>query len=203
MQKNTYPGKFIVLEGLDGSGQSTQAKLLKEYLEKRGRQVVLTKEPTLASDAGRKIRRILDKKQDSEPAELQKLFTQDRAEHLENLIIPALVSNKIVISDRYFFSTFAYGSINLDLEWLIKLNDEFLLPDATFFLNTSSEVCIERIAKRDGDKRTFFETLPKLKKVWKAYKTFPKRFKNFYEVSGEQSIEEVFKEIEKIVTKIL
>jgi len=203
MQEKTYPGKFIVLEGLDGSGQSTQAKLLKEWIEKRGQQVVLTKEPTLASDAGKKIRRILDKKEVVVPSALQELFVQDRAEHLERLIVPALKSGKIVISDRYFFSTFAYGSIDLDLDWLIKLNNKFLLPDVTFFLNTTPRVCIERIAKRDGDKRTFFETLPKLEKVWKTYKTFPKRFKNVYEINGEQSVEEVFKDLKKIITKIL
>src|SRR4030043_67748 len=123
MQKNSYSGKFIVIEGLDGSGQSTQTGLLRDFLIKKGQEVILTKEPTRDSEAGKKIKEILDEKIRIEPQKLQDLFAQDRKEHLEKLIVPALKEGKTVISDRYFFSTFAYGAADgLDLEWLIKLN---------------------------------------------------------------------------------
>lgn len=189
---------FIVFEGLDGSGQSTQTKLLGRYLLKKGYQVVLTKEPTLDSQAGRKIREALDEKIKIESAKLQELFAQDRKEHLKNLIIPALKKGKIVISDRYFFSSFAYGSIDLDLEWLIKLNKNFLMPDLTFILATRPEICLERIKNR-GEEIKLFEKKEKLEKVWQNYQLLSQRFKNIYFVDGEKSIREVFQQVKKIL----
>ncbi len=199
MQKNTYPGIFIIFEGLDGSGQSTQAKLLRDFLIKKRYKAVLTKEPTLDSEAGKKIREILTEKTVIESARLQELFVEDRKEHLKNLIIPALKNGKIVISDRYFFSTFAFGAADgLDLKWLIKINDDFLLPDLTFILKVSPKICIQRIEKR-GKGIKFFEKKEKLAKVWQFYQTFPKKFENVMVINGEKPIEEVFKDIKKMV----
>ncbi len=199
MKKNPYPEKFIVFEGLDGSGQSTQAGLLRDFLVKKGYKVVLTKEPTLDSEAGKKIRQILDKKEKISPRKLQEFFAKDRKEHLKKVIIPALKEGKIVISDRYFFSSFAYGSAaGLSLNRLIKLNNKFLLPDLTFILKVSPKVCIERIKKRNKE-RTLFEKKSKLARVWRIYKILPKRFENVKIIEGEKSIQEVFSQIKKVV----
>jgi len=199
MIKNPYPGKFIVFEGLDGSGQSTQANLLKNFLIERGLEVILTKEPTKDSEAGRKIREILDKMLEASPPTLQELFVQDRKEHLEKLIMPVLKEGKVVISDRYFFSTFAYGaSGDIDLEWLIKINSEFLLPDLTMILKVSPEVCVSRIEKR-GRSIQLFEKTEKLKKVWQTYEILPSRFENVYIIDGEKTIDEVFAEVKSLV----
>jgi len=199
MKENNYPGKFIVFEGLDGSGQSTQASLLKDFLIKEKIDVVLTKEPTLTSSAGQKIKEILDEKSTISPEQLQLLFTEDRREHLEKVIIPALKMGQYVISDRYFFSTFAYGTAEgLDLEWLIKINNDFLLPDLTFLLKVRPEICLERIQKR-GLGIKLFEKKEKLSRVWQVYEILPQRFQSIYLVDGEKSIEEVFREIKEIV----
>ena len=99
MKKNLYSGKFIVFEGLDGSGQSTQSKLLAGFLKKKHYKVLLTKEPTPDSEAGKKIRKILDKKLKVKPAAFQKLYAKDRKEHLGKEIVPALKKGKIVISE--------------------------------------------------------------------------------------------------------
>jgi dTMP kinase len=199
MKENNYPGKFIVFEGLDGSGQSTQASLLKDFLIKEKIDVVLTKEPTLTSSAGQKIKEILDEKSTISPEQLQLLFTEDRREHLEKVIIPALKMGQYVISDRYFFSTFAYGTAEgLDLEWLIKINNDFLLPDLTFLLKVRPEICLERIQKR-GLGIKLFEKKEKLSRVWQVYEILPQRFQNIYLVDGEKSIEEVFREIKELV----
>jgi len=198
MKDNPYPGRFIVIEGLDGSGQTTQVALLKKFLEEKGLQVVSTKEPTMDSEAGRKIREILDEKVKIEPIELQKLFTQDRKEHLEDLIVPALQDGKAVISDRYYFSTFAFGaSDGLNLDELIRMNDGFLLPDLTIILKVPPRVCVERIEKR-GEAKTLFEKENKLTRVWETYTVMPERFRDVYIVNGEQSIEEVFSEIKSL-----
>src|SRR3989338_4884308 len=120
MGKNPYPGKFIVFEGLDGSGQSTQAAPLRDFLIKNGHEVVLTKEPTKDSEAGKKIREALGKNTEVSPMYLQGLFAEDRKEHLDKVIIPALMGGKTVISDRYFFSSFAFGAASgVDLKKLI------------------------------------------------------------------------------------
>ena len=225
MKKNLYKGKFIVFEGLDGSGLSTQAKLLGDYLQNRGpahivaparsdaassgersvaggREVILTKEPTMDSEAGRRIRAILDEKIKIEAAEIQRLFVQDRKEHLDNLIIPALRAGKIVISDRYFFSTLAFGAVSSNLEWLIGLNKDFLLPDMTFLLLVRPEICVDRIIKR-GEGVKLFEKLPTLEKVYKNYQIIAERFENIHVVNGEESAEEVFEEIKNEISKLL
>jgi len=197
MKKNLYSGKFIVFEGLDGSGQSTQSKLLAEFLKKKKYKVLLTKEPTPNSEAGKKIRKILDKKLKANPAAFQKLYAKDRKEHLEREIVPALKKGKAVVSDRYFFSSFAYGRASgLSLNWLIKINNKFLMPDLTFILEVGPEICLERIKKR-GDKRTLFEEKEKLEKVWQTYKVLSKRFRNVIMINGEKSIKGVFKNIKK------
>ncbi|MBU0546639.1 MAG: dTMP kinase [Patescibacteria group bacterium] len=199
MKKNTYSGKFIVFEGLDGSGQSTQSNLLRKFLLEKGNNVVLTKEPTFNSQAGKKIRQILDKKEKIFPQKLQELFAEDRKEHLENIVIPALQKGEVVISDRYYFSSFAYGmSDGLDIDWLIETNNNFLLPDITFLLKVSPDVCLERIQGR-GSERTLFEEKKKLEKVWNFYAGLPKRFENMFIIDGQKSIEEVFESVKKIL----
>jgi len=198
MKKNIYKTKFIVFEGLDGSGQSTQARLLRDFLVKKGYKVVLTKEPTLESAAGRKIKKILDKEEKISPGRLQKLFAQDRKEHLKKVIIPALKQGKIVITDRYFFSSFAYGATEgLSLERLIKLNENFLMPDLTIILKVSPEICLQRIKKRNK-KITLFEKKEKLARVWQFYRILPKKFENVKLINGERPIKEVFSEIKKL-----
>ncbi len=200
MLKNPYSGKFIVFEGLDGSGQSTQTQLLGDFLIKNGHNVVLTKEPTKDSEAAKKIRHILEKKDSGvDPLHLQELFAQDRGEHLEKLITPALKRGRTVISDRYFFSSFAYGAASgIDLEKLIELNREFLLPDLAIILKVRPEVCMARIGKR-GEPRTLFEEKEKLAKVWQIYEVLPKRFNNAYIINGEKPIEDVFEDVKNLV----
>ncbi|MEK9134870.1 MAG: dTMP kinase [Patescibacteria group bacterium] len=203
MENNPYAGKFIVFEGPDGSGQSTQAALLKDFLIKQEYNVILTKEPTRDSEAGKQIRQILDTKITMESQKIQELFAQDRKEHLENLIIPALKESKIVISDRYFFSTFAFGvSDGLDLEKLISLNNNFLYPDIVFELKVNPEICIQRIEKR-GEGIKLFEKIDKLTKVWQVYETLSKRFENVYIIDGEKTIEEVFSQVKNIIANKL
>jgi len=157
MKKNPYKGKFIAFEGLDGSGQTTQANLLKDFLIKKGFEVVLTKEPTLNSRAGKKIEKILDKEIVVSPRQLQELFSEDRNWHQKNKVKPNLKKGKIVITDRSQFSSFAYGSASgVELDYLFFLNKKFIEPDLTILLKVSPKVCIKRIRKR-GQKETLFE----------------------------------------------
>lgn len=201
MKKNIYPGKFIVFEGLDGSGQTTQAKNLGVFLKKKGHDVVLTKEPTKDNKFGKKIDDILHDKEKASPLEFQIFFTKDREWHLKNIIEPALKRGEIVISDRYCFSSFAFGGIDISMGKLIKMNNYFLMPDLTIFLDVKPKTCIERIVKR-GAKIAFFEKQEKLKMAYKNYQLLTKEF-SIESVAGERSIEKIAKDIQKIVDKKL
>ncbi|MDP3052903.1 MAG: dTMP kinase [bacterium] len=196
MRKNPYKGKFIVFEGLDGSGKSVQMELLDRFLKKGGFDVVLTKEPTMDSRAGKTIRLVLERKKKISPKKLQALYSQDRKAHLTGLIMPNLKKGKVVISDRYCFSSFAYGSMGVPLSYLLKINDKFLLPDLVYFINTNPETCISRIEKR-GKKKTLFEYKEKLENVYQNYKKILKKFKNVIIIDGEKSIKETHRQIIK------
>jgi len=198
MKKNIYPGKFIVFEGIDGSGKSTQTKLLKKYLEEQGFLVTLTKEPTNNSSVSQKIRRILNKEVIAGAKELQELFIQDRKEHLEKVVIPSLKEGKIVISDRYYFSTIVYGeSGRVSKEWLIEKNKDFLAPDTTIIIDLDPKICIERITANRSS-IDLFEKIGKLEKVRDNYKDIAKKFQNIYIIDGNEEIERVHNEIKKI-----
>lgn len=190
-------GKFIVVEGLDGSGKSTQVKMIGDYLKSRGISVLLTKEPTDNPPIGNLIRGVLKKEISLDPLSLQLLFFAERQEHLKNEIIPALESDKWVVCDRYFHSTIAYGAMDISFDWLAKMSDwMFLKPDMTFFINVRPEICLERIkgdAVRNGNTE-FFEKLDKLKKVEANYKKVFQLF-TAWDINGEESPGDIFKEI--------
>jgi dTMP kinase len=132
---------------------------------------------------------------------LQLLFSADRAFHLEKEIVPLLEKGVFVVCDRYAFSTLAFGNFQInDLEWLVNLQKRFLLPDLTFFLKVSPEVCIQRIAKTRFE-TTLFEKQEVLAKVWQNYEQLAKMFDNIYIINGEQTIEKVFEDIKKIVNQ--
>ncbi len=198
MHKNRYLGKFIVIEGLDGAGESTQVELLTEFLNEKGYPAIPTKEPTVETEPGRMIEKVLNEALKIPSSELQGLFTKDRKEHLKTTVIPSLKKGIIVVSDRYFFSSLAYGSLDLDLEWLMQINESFLLPDITFLLQVSPEICIQRIKKRKK-KFTLFEKEETLEKVWRTYKLLSKRFRSVYVIDGERAKQEVFNEMKKIL----
>ena len=191
---------FIVFEGIDGSGKSTQAKMLKEALERNGIDALLTKEPT-DGPIGQIIRKGLRNEMNLSMRTLQLLFTADRSYHLENTIIPALRRGKVVISDRYFYSTIAYGMLELEKEWLKKINSKFLEPDVVLFIDTDPEISLQRLST-SGKIKEKFEELDKLKKVRDNYLEISREYKNFYVIDGNRSTEEIHKNILKIIRSI-
>lgn len=195
-------GKFIVFEGLDGSGESTQVKLLAEYFARQGKTAVIGKEPTSTSDAGREIIEVLTHKKTLEARALQELFVQDRKEHLKNQILPVVHSGGILLEDRYILSTLAFGSIECPLAWLKEMNQGLPWPDLTFILKVRAEVSLERIAKR-GKPVEFFEREEKLRKVAETYDQLAGEFPKCFVVNGEQAPEKVHLDILEIIKKEL
>ena len=203
-------GMFIVLEGIDGAGKSTQAKLLKLWFEERGYEVVLTKEPT-DTPFGKLIRRlvltggregIIDGAKISHEAEAL-LFAADRAEHVDKLIKPALESGKIVISDRYFYSSLAYQwARGLDLEWLIDINRFAIRPDLVLLLDLPVKESMKRIRTR-SIKSEFDKIVELQKKVRENYLKLAELFPEIKIVNALEDVEGVHKQIVALVEALL
>ena len=201
MKKHKYPGLFIAFEGLDGSGSSTQVDLLTDRLKDIGLFVCATKEPT-NNLIGGLIRAALTKSWKPSSECFQLLCTADRTHHLQREILPLLEKGSVVISDRYLFSTIAFGSLDLDKNWLFDINKNFILPDATFFIRVLPKICIKRIAK-DRDQLELFEEEQKLKKVLKTYDDLAKNDLGIITINGERSIRQIEEEIFQFVSKII
>ncbi|MFA6006661.1 MAG: dTMP kinase [Candidatus Paceibacterota bacterium] len=189
-------GKFIVFEGLDGSGKSAQIELFIKYLTEHRHDVLQTEEPTSRGESpfSDEIDDVLKHKKSLTPKELQELFVKDRKWHVEQVIIPALDAGKTVVSDRYLFSTVAFGSLNLDVEWLKQINEPFPIPDLTFIFIARPEVCLQRITK-NGRELELFEKTEKLRKAGEIYAKMPEWYPNVYLIDGERSVEEIHKEV--------
>ncbi|VVB77272.1 putative thymidylate kinase [uncultured archaeon] len=129
---------------------------------------------------------------------LQLLFCADRARHLEEEIEPAIKQGKVVICDRYFFSTLAYGfASGINFDWLYAINKAFRMPDLVFFIDVSPDISINGIAK-GREQRELFEKRESLGKVRRAYLNLAKKFR-FKIVNGEAGADETSGEIAKAV----
>lgn len=204
-------GIFITLEGIDGSGKDTQAKMLAKYLEKKGYSVLITREPG-GTSVGEKIREILlnpeIEKVDSRAEVL--LFAASRAQIVSNVIKPALKEGKIVISNRYVDSSYTYQGMarEIGLDWVIEVNKwatRELLPDITFFLDIPEEVGLERV-DRSRNIRDKIEKNGEIfqKKVREGYyklaKMFPERYRVIDSKRSEILIQEdIRKEVDKFI----
>lgn len=159
---------FIVFEGLDGSGGTTQLRLLTLALQRLTHppEVICTAEPSIGP-LGRMIREALVHQVVGEGV-LPYLFTADRRDHLDRVILPGLARGAIVLSDRYLLSSLAYQSSSLPLERVDVLNGDFPPPDATLMIDVPVEECMNRIEKR-GQVREIFETRERLNGILSAY----------------------------------
>ena len=194
-------GRLIVLEGLDGSGISTQASRLESHLQEQGYATFLTKEPTTGLIGGL-IRSALGGKWRASHTSLQLLFSADRAQHIADEIEPALKRGKVVICDRYVFSTLAYGfASGVDFEWLYSINKKFKTPDLTLFIDISPDISVSRIVG-GRERRELFEKRETLGKVRKAYLNLARRFR-FKIINGEGSVDETRQEIARVVDDFL
>ena len=203
-------GKFITLEGGEGSGKSTQLQLIKNYLQDLGYQVIITYEPG-DTEVGNKIRQILlDPKYDKlvPKAELM-LYLADRAQHVQEVIIPNLKAGKIVISDRYIDATWAYQGFarELDSSVVKKLNSiatDNLTPDLTLLLDLDPSVSLRRAKEttaktnESGD-RIEAEKIEFHQQVRKGYLELAEQEERIAVVDGNQAKKEVFGQIKQIL----
>lgn len=163
-----FPGLFIVVEGIDGCGSTTHAKLLEKSLKRRGLEVVLTCEPS-TGPIGSLIRQVLQRRlfvadatgpRNFAWSTMALLFAADRMDHLDATVAPALRSGAVVISDRYDLSSLAYQSVTAHngrdaIPWIRELNAQALRPDLTVVIDVPPEVAEQRRRTRGGVEEMF------------------------------------------------
>ncbi len=199
-------GSFIVVEGIDGSGTTTQRDLLCKWIKDMDREVVSTHEPT-EEGIGRLIReRLVHDSHDYSPETIGLAFAADRLIHLEEKIIPSLEKGKTVVSDRYYHSSLVYQPEHgADSEWVKEINKHARKPDLTILVDVPAEVALRRQKERDGGESSIiFERSEFQKRIRDRYKNLEEVLEeNIYIVDGNRSIEEVHEDVKKIVEEEL
>lgn len=206
---NTAKGKFIVFEGIDGSGKSTQIELLSKKLSENNIKCCKTCEPTDFS-TGSLLRKILTGSETTDSRAVACLFAADRIEHVvnpNNGLLNKLNQGTTVICDRYYFSSYAYHGVDTDMDWVIDINSVsrgLLRPDATIFMDISAKTAMNRIMC-GRDHTELYEKEDRLALVRDKYFEAFDKFKNeekIFIIDADKSPEVIAKEIWNIVSHI-
>jgi dTMP kinase len=194
-------GKLVSIEGIDGCGKSTHARLLARWLRARGYKVVVTDEPT-NGPIGRVIKRILRGELRVPVAAEALLFAADRLHHLDSLILPAMRAGKVVITERYTYSSLAYQSARgLNLRWIAEINEKALKPDLEILIDVPAEVGFRRIrGVRELD--TFEKDLRLQRRVRRNYLSVCRKG-GAKILDGDRPVREVQAELRKLVEAVL
>lgn len=162
-------GCFIVLEGVDGAGTTTQARALAEALRRRGHTVTTTCQPSPGA-IGQLVRTLLRTIDDPpDPRALALLFAADRLDHVHQLIAPALARGEVVLSDRYVASSWIYQGLACDPAWVRTINAHAPWPDLTLVLTVSAEVARARVQARAGTPTELFDALEIQRRIAAGY----------------------------------
>ncbi|MFN0140440.1 MAG: dTMP kinase [Pyrinomonadaceae bacterium] len=206
-------GKFITFEGIDGSGKSTQLRMLAGDLRSRGIDVITTQEPG-GTPLGRRLREaFLETEETVAPMAELLAFAADRAQHVEFLIKPAIAEGRVVISDRYADATFAYqgagrGFAEKEVNQVIELATGGLKPHLTLFFDITVEEAIRRMSVRDENhtkkNRMDEETADFYQRVRECYLGIAKREPGrFRVIDAARPIEDIHAEVNNIVTELI
>ena len=192
-------GVFICVEGIDGSGKTTQAHILVEALKKEGFEAVYTTEPSNGV-FGKMLRKHILEGSRRVPVVVEAvLFAVDRFDHIESEVKPLLKRGKIVVSDRYVYSSIAYqGALSLSKKWLKEINNRAIKPDLSIFIDVPPEIVIGRINRQ----RSVMETLQTQKRVREAYLKLVEE-DELLVIDGASSKKEVAERIQKVVFNFL
>lgn len=198
---NKKKGILIAIEGIDGTGKSTQLKLLSGYLREKGCEVVETREPT-NGEYGQKIRQLYVNRDKYSLEEELTLFIEDRRQHVQNVIAPALAEGKVVLTDRYYFSTAAYqGAAGMDPVDVFDRNSFAPRPDLVILLTMDPEVSLVRIQELRGEDLNDFEQEEQLRKVADLFASFEDP--NIRRISADAPLDSVAREVQNAVDVLL
>lgn len=198
-------GKFIVFEGIDASGKSTQMRMLEHYLKEKGVPVYMTREPT-DSPFGALAHQCMTGRIDTDEKTIAAVMAADRLDHIYNAtngLLEKINNGVTVISDRYYFSSYAYQGAHLGLDWVLELNRlsaEALRPDVNIFIDIDAQTSMSRLQGRGDLER--YEKLDKQLKIRQQYFTAFERLKDCERVeivSSNQTLEQTQADIRKII----
>lgn len=183
-------GVFIVFEGVDGAGKTTQSTGLATFLQRNGVQAIRSKEPT-DGPWGMKIRHSAKNGRMSAEEEIH-AFSEDRRAHVRDLIEPSLAAGKTVILDRYFYSTIAYQSVaGFDHDEITRrMTAEFPIPDVVILLDVPADIGLSRVVGRDTQANKF-ESLSNLTQVREAFAQIAREHANVIKIDGTSDAESV------------
>ncbi len=191
-------GLFLVFEGVDGAGSTTQTRILCDFLKRSGHPAIATKEPS-EKRIGQLIRSNL-RSSVSHSAIDALLFAADRLDHLETIVKPALARNQHVICDRYLESTFAYQSAEgMEFEWLEAVNRFAIKPDHVIILDIDPAISLPR---KHVNVRERFETVEFLKRVRQNFKSRAAT-QGFEVIDADQPVTQVHEAVKKIVLPLI
>ena len=200
---NKIQNNFIVIEGLDGSGTTTQLHLLDEELNRNKIPHYNTQEPTY-NNIGRIIHRTLKREITIHARTLALLFAADRSEHLfdpNHGILSHIDKGELVICDRYLFSSLAYQTVECNFEYVADLNRDFPLPQHMIFIDTPISICLER--RRQREKQDLFDPISYQEEVYLNYQKAIEMYRtsdmSIHCLEGSQSTKEIFNNIWKII----
>lgn len=197
-----HKGRFIVFEGIDGSGKSTQINLLKENIEKHAINCMTTREPS-DGPVGTLLRQFLTGRIAGDESTIAALFAADRLDHLNNPVngvCRKLEDGITILSDRYLLSNYAYQSVRVPLDWVMKTNSlaaDTLKPDCHIFIDVDPDTSLERMSK-GRHQIDLFETKERLTEVRNRYFELFKQLEhreNIIVINGNRSVEEISEEI--------
>ncbi len=196
-------GLLIALEGVDGSGTTSQRERVANALREQGRTVHTTAEPS-TGPIGKLLREILSGEMKTSPETVALLFAADRLDHLKREIVPALEQGQIVLTDRYIHSSVAYQSLAMDKDWVISLNREAKLPDLAILVKVSVEVAAQRRQERGGPEE-LFDAIEAQRKIASAYDLAfeQENLGPTATIDGEANMETVTQSILDIINKRL
>lgn len=203
-----YKGLFITLEGPDGSGKSTQASYLREYFDEMGIECVFTREPG-GTHIGEMLRKIILDKENHEMCDMTEalLYAASRAQHVEELIRPALISGKVVVCDRFIDSSIAYQGYGRNLgDSVRQINEHAVgdcMPDLTFFMDLPPSVGMSRIDE-DVQDRLEQEKLDFHNRVFGGYKEIAKYYpERFIDIDARRDKEAIRDDLISAIEKVL
>lgn len=195
-------GSLIIFEGLDGSGKSTQLKLLAALLRERGFDLVETREPT-DGEYGRRIRAMASSGEKVSPETELEWFFADRREHVQRVIRPALAKGQIVVSDRYFLSTVAYqGARGLDARKILEMSEaEFPIPDLVLLLEIDVAAGLDRVTARGAKREEVFEEASFLSQVAQEFARIERPY--LARINAARAPDAVFEDVRRAVREKL
>lgn len=195
-------GLLVAFEGIDGTGKSTQVRLLAESLRDMGHNVMVTREPT-DGPVGQRIRELFTSRAEVSQEEELELFLADRRQHVAEVIKPALSAGRIVLTDRYYLSTAAYqGAAGLDPAEIIRRNEQFApVPDLVLLLVVPPALGVKRIRTLRGESLNAFEQEKELKKVAEIFDLLDRGY--IRRIDASQSVEEVQRKVFAAVQQLL